>query len=154
MATRSQIAHHKATHTALEATADMLSVGKVTAMAAVEWAMNTDGLHLVFSSANPDFVDAAQDTYGPPESAEQFFAEVAQICTAAGGGKLLTAGRETSGAVVAGLSLMQLEIGPKIGPGVRALRANDRLVLALKSGNSGAVDYFEKAAGILMTSSK
>jgi uncharacterized protein YgbK (DUF1537 family) len=49
---------------------------------------------------------------------------------------------------------MQLEIGPKIGPGVRALRANDRLVLALKSGNSGAVDYFEKAAGILMTSSK
>jgi uncharacterized protein YgbK (DUF1537 family) len=63
--------------------------------------------------------------------------------------KILTAGGETSGAVVEGLSLAQLEIGPEIDPGVPALRAGDTLVLALKSGNFGSVDYFEKAAGIL-----
>ena len=51
--------------------------------------------------------------------------------------------------MVEGLSLAQLEIGPEIDPGVPALRAGDTLVLALKSGNFGSVDYFEKAAGIL-----
>ena len=51
--------------------------------------------------------------------------------------------------MVEGLSLTQLEIGPEIDPGVPALRAGSGLVLALKSGNFGSVDYFEKAAGIL-----
>ena len=63
--------------------------------------------------------------------------------------KLLTAGGETSGAVVEALSLKQMEIGPEIDRGVHALRASDQLVLALKSGNFGAEDYFEKAAAIL-----
>jgi len=156
VATRGQIAHHKAEHKALEVTADMLFASAITAKDAAEWAMKTDGLPLIYSSADPDIVATAQDTYGRDESAEafeQFFAEVARICTAGGVRKLLTAGGETSGAVVAGLSLMQLEIGPEIDPGVPALRAGDGLVLALKSGNFGGTDYFEKAASILTGSS-
>ena len=97
-------------------------------------------------------VAAAQRQYGRAESAamfEQFFADVATLCTAAGVTKLLTAGGETSGAVVEALSLKHLEIGPEIDPGVPALRASDHLVLALKSGNFGAEDYFEKAAVVL-----
>ncbi len=36
-----------------------------------------------------------------------------------------------------------------IVPGVPALRAGENLVIALKSGNFGGPDYFEKAAEIL-----
>jgi uncharacterized protein YgbK (DUF1537 family) len=63
--------------------------------------------------------------------------------------KLLPAGGETSGAVVEGLGLDVLEIGPEIDPGVPALRASDTLVIALKSGNFGAKDYFTKAEKVL-----
>ena len=152
IATRGQIAHHKVAHPSLDVSADMLFGGKVTAQSAADWALRTEGLPLIYSSADPQVVAAAQDTYGREESAdrfEQFFAEVARILTANGISKLLTAGGETSGAVVEGLSLKQLEIGPEIDPGVPALRAGEGLVLALKSGNFGSVDYFEKAARVL-----
>lgn len=152
IATRGQIAHHKASHSALEVSADMLFSGQITAQTAADWAMNAEGLPLVYSSADPEAVKLAQDKYGRDASAkkfEQFFADVARMCTEQGAPKLLTAGGETSGAVVEGLSLTQLEIGPEIDPGVPALRARDGLVLALKSGNFGSVDYFEKAATIL-----
>lgn len=151
-ATRTQIARHKIHHPALEVTADALFSGQITADDATGWLLSTDGLPLVYSSAEPDVVAAAQSKYGRAESAEmfeQFFAKVARLCTAAGVTKLLTAGGETSGAVVEALSLQQLEIGPEIDPGVPALRASDRLVVALKSGNFGAEDYFEKAAAVL-----
>jgi 3-dehydrotetronate 4-kinase len=153
--TRGQIAHHKASHNTLEITADMLFDGEMTAEKAAQWAMDTDGLPLIYSSADPVMVTAAQSKYGRDESAEtfeQFFADIARICTSAGVRKLLTAGGETSGAVVEGLALSQLEIGPEIDPGVPALRAGSGLVLALKSGNFGSVDYFEKAAKILTES--
>jgi uncharacterized protein YgbK (DUF1537 family) len=42
-----------------------------------------------------------------------------------------------------------MEIGPEIDPGVPAMRADENLVLALKSGNFGADDFFEKAANRL-----
>ena len=152
VATRSQIEHHKATNKTLEISADKLFEGKITANEAADWAMKTDGTPLIYSSADPTIVAAAQDKYGQVESAEkfeQFFTDVARHCTAAGLRKLLIAGGETSSAVVAGLSLMQLEIGPEIDPGVPALRASDALVLSLKSGNFGSVGYFEKATIIL-----
>lgn len=152
VATRGQISHHKADHEALEITADMLFENKISAKEASAWAMRTDGIPLIYSSAEPSIVAAAQDKYGLEQSAEkfeQFFAQVARLCTESGVSKVLTAGGETSGAVVAGLSLTQLEIGPEIDPGVPALRARDGLVLALKSGNFGSIDYFEKAANVL-----
>ena len=62
---------------------------------------------------------------------------------------MISAGGETSGAVVEGLWLDALGIGPEIDPGVPALRAGPDLVVALKSGNFGAVDFFEKADAIL-----
>ena len=152
IATRGQIAHHKTSHPAMKVSADMLFGGEITAQAAADWALSEDGLPLVYSSAEPAAVGAAQDKYGRDKSAkkfEQFFADVARLCTQGGARKLLTAGGETSGAVVEGLSLTQLEIGPEIDLGVPALRARAGLVLALKSGNCGSVDYFEKAAAIL-----
>jgi len=68
----------------------------------------------------------------------------------AGFTRLVSAGGETSGAVVTGLDVQSLEIGPEIDPGVPAVRVEGReLALALKSGNFGADDFFAKAASRL-----
>jgi uncharacterized protein YgbK (DUF1537 family) len=80
---------------------------------------------------------------------EGLFAELARQLVGAGVQRLISAGGETSGAVVEGLTLNNLEIGPEIDPGVPAMRAGQNLVLALKSGNFGGEDFFEKAARIL-----
>jgi len=97
-------------------------------------------------------VRAIQDRYGRDKAAsalEGFFAEAARLVVAGGATRLLTAGGETSGAVVEGLAFDTLEIGPEIDPGVPALRAGPDLTLALKSGNFGAEDFFVKAARLL-----
>lgn len=64
--------------------------------------------------------------------------------------RLITAGGETSGAVVSALGISSFEIGPEIDPGVPALKARGLdMALALKSGNFGSARFFEKAAGVL-----
>ena len=117
-----------------------------------DWLLQAEGIPLAYSSADPDAVAAVQARFGSEQSAEAleaFFATLAQQLVGAGVGKILTAGGETSGAIVEGLQLKTLEIGPEIDPGVPALRGGDALVIALKSGNFGAEDYFSKAAKIL-----
>ena len=74
---------------------------------------------------------------------------VARLAVTRGVTRIITAGGETSGAVVEALDLDELRIGPEIDPGVPALRAGPRLVLALTSGNFGAEDFFQKAANVL-----
>jgi uncharacterized protein YgbK (DUF1537 family) len=94
-------------------------------------------------------VKAAQQKYGTDAVAarlETLFAETARALVAAGVTRLITAGGETSGAVVEALAPDAMQIGPEIDPGVPAMRADEDLVLALKSGNFGADDFFRKAA--------
>jgi len=66
---------------------------------------------------------------------------------------LVVGGGETSGAVVTALKIDQFRIGPQIDPGVPALAVEgDRpLRLALKSGNFGSSDFYEKALAALGT---
>ena len=50
------------------------------------------------------------------------------------------------------IGIEQLEIGPEIDPGVPAMTARhgDRRVgIALKSGNFGAIDFYDRAIRIL-----
>lgn len=151
-ATRAQVALHSKTHSSFEIDAAAVIEGQLDAATVTAWLLDANGIPLAYSSADPTIVAGIQDRFGREKSAnalEAFFAQVARQLVAAGVGKLLTAGGETSGAVVDGLNLTTLEIGPEIDPGVPALRASDTLVIALKSGNFGAPDYFEKAAGIL-----
>jgi len=63
----------------------------------------------------------------------------------------IVAGGETSGAVMAALQVRSLRIGPEIAPGVPWTVGEDepRLCLALKSGNFGGDDFFEKAVRML-----
>ena len=65
--------------------------------------------------------------------------------------QLLVAGGETSGAVVQALGVQRMAIGPQIDPGVPWTRVVDgpELVVALKSGNFGAPDFFVKAWRLL-----
>ncbi|HRK17516.1 MAG TPA: four-carbon acid sugar kinase family protein [Hyphomicrobiaceae bacterium] len=129
--------------------------GRFTADGIVNWATQhgADGPVLVYSSADPMDVRAAQASLGREKAGhvvEQLLAEVARRLVAGGVTRLLVAGGETSGAVVQGLGVTTLEIGPEIDPGVPWTRAVGRdLVLALKSGNFGTPDFFIKAWGRL-----
>ena len=74
-------------------------------------------------------------------------ATFARLVDEAGVRQLIVAGGETSGAVVKALAVKALRIGAMIDPGVPwtlGLR-DEPVALALKSGNFGTVDFFEKA---------
>ena len=65
--------------------------------------------------------------------------------------RLVVAGGETSGAVVQALGVQRLRVGLPIDPGVPWTQAEGRpLLLALKSGNFGAVDFFAKALSLAL----
>jgi len=151
-ATRAQVALHRETNPAFEIVAAEVIEGRLSPDTLADWLVAQEGVPLAFSSADPEVVKGVQATYGRDRAAaaiEGFFAATARALRARGVGKILTAGGETSGAVVGGVGLDTLEIGPEIDPGVPALRAGDDLVIALKSGNFGAPDYFAKAARVL-----
>lgn len=150
--TRAQVELHAQSNPSLQVNAAQIIDASVKPADVIQWLQGKTGVPLIYSSADPSVVKQVQSKFGTKESAqalEQFFAEVAQLLTTTGVRKILTAGGETSGAIVEGLSLKSLEIGPEIDPGVPALRAGPELVIALKSGNFGASDYFAKAEAIL-----
>jgi len=150
--TRGQIKHHLETQPGLKIDLAKVIKGEQKPDEVAQWLYQSDGLALAYSSADPQEVQQIQETYGREVSAntlERFFGQTAQILVQLGVTRLLIAGGETSGAVVESLKLDTLEVGPEIDPGVPALRAGENLVIALKSGNFGSVDYFEKAAVVL-----
>ncbi len=109
---------------------------------------------LVYSTAEPEQVRAAQDRLGRERAAsilEDAFAALASGLVAAGTRRLVVAGGETSGAVVSALGVEALTIGQEIDPGVPWVQATggSGLCLALKSGNFGGEDFFRKAFATL-----
>jgi 3-dehydrotetronate 4-kinase len=108
---------------------------------------------LVYATAEPAQVRAVQAELGFERAGalvEAALAAVAVGLRASGVQRLVVAGGETSGAVVQALGVRSLQIGAPIDPGVpwtQALGLDDSrpLLLALKSGNFGSVDFFSKA---------
>ncbi|BBK31667.1 uncharacterized protein YgbK (DUF1537 family) [Stella humosa] len=133
-----------------------LADGRQSAEAVIAWAAGQPAENpvLIYSSAEPDAVRAAQEQLGRERAAtvlEDAFAAIAAGLVAAGVRRMVVAGGETSGAVVGALGIDALAIGPEIDPGVpwtQAMGASG-LCLALKSGNFGAEDFFAKAFGTL-----
>jgi uncharacterized protein YgbK (DUF1537 family) len=151
-ATRGQVRAAKAAGLpALEVDPLALADGRQTPETIVAWAAAQPGERpfLVYSSAEPAAVKAVQERLGREHAGglvERALAEAARRLVAGGVTRLVVAGGETSGAVVNGLGVAALEIGPEIDPGVPWTRAvGHDLVLALKSGNFGAPDFFVKA---------
>ena len=130
-----------------------LAKGSITVDTIVAWAraQSASGPVLISSSAAPNEVRAIQDKLGRDDAGhliEATLARVAVALVANGFNRLIVAGGETSGAVVNGLGVKALAIGPEIDPGVpwtRAIGYSHDLVLALKSGNFGTEDFFVKA---------
>ena len=109
---------------------------------------------LFYSSAAADQVRSVQQQLGVAKAGyliEQVLANIALALVRSGVRQLLVAGGETSGAVVQTLAVQQLRIGPQIDPGVPwcatqiEASAGQWLQLALKSGNFGSTDFFQKA---------
>ena len=151
-ATRAQVAAHQSAHSTREIDPADVIEGQLTTEEISNWLLETEGLPLIYSSAEPEKVEKVQRAFGLEKSSEvleAFFGEVARLCAEGGATRIISAGGETSGAVVNGIGINALQIGPEIDPGVPALRANPNLVVALKSGNFGAPNFFEKAAQVL-----
>ncbi len=79
------------------------------------------------------------------------FGRLARSVVEAGFHRIVVAGGETSGAVVSALGIKRFLLGPEIDPGVPALVTDDehRLAVALKSGNFGGPDFFDRALTVL-----
>jgi uncharacterized protein YgbK (DUF1537 family) len=105
---------------------------------------------LIYATATPDEVKAVQRELGVDKAGhlvEATLASIARGLYERGVRKFVVAGGETSGAVVQALDVHSLRIGAQIDPGVpaTATTGSQPLALALKSGNFGATDFFEKA---------
>ena len=109
---------------------------------------------LIASTADPDRVAAAYARHGAEEVAEWVewtLAAVAVELVRQGVRRLIVAGGETSGAVVAALGVTAVRVGPEICPGVPWCEtiSEPRMALALKSGNYGRPDFFQTALEML-----
>ena len=133
---------------------DTLPDAAALAAAALVWAGNKIGETpvMIAASAPPDRVAAIQAALGGPDKAgallEDAMARIATGLVARGVRRLVVAGGETAGAAVTALGVKQLRIGGEIDPGVPWTYATGEgpdLLLALKSGNFGAQDFFLKA---------
>jgi len=105
---------------------------------------------LIYATATPDEVKAVQRELGVDRAGhlvESTLAAIARGLHERGVRKFVVAGGETSGAVVQALNVRTLRIGAQIDPGVPATATvgAQPLALALKSGNFGTTDFFEKA---------
>lgn len=133
-----------------------LAAGRETAADLADWmiAQSADRPPLLYASADPADLAAIQAQLGRDAAGalvEGTLAAVARRLAEAGFRRLIVAGGETSGAVVAALGVSVLAIGPEIAPGVPWTRsiAGPDLVLALKSGNFGGPDFFLTAWSLL-----
>ena len=150
-ATRGQIAHHAAEHPARAIPVAALMDGGFDADDAVAFVRDNAGrAPLLYSSAEPAAVAAAQERYGRDvvaERIESVFGVLARRLVESGIRRLVVAGGETAGAVVGALDLDRLAVGREIDPGVPVLVADGppALGLALKSGNFGGVNFFARA---------
>ena len=152
VATNSQVEHWKKSRPSFSLDPLLLANGHDQVAEALAWAKDLiqQGPILIYGSAQPETVKLAQQKLGVEAAGqivEDALSAVAVGLYEMGVRKLVVAGGETSGAVVKALKIKALRIGATIDPGVPwtlGLR-DDPVALALKSGNFGTVDFFEKA---------
>jgi uncharacterized protein YgbK (DUF1537 family) len=127
---------------------------------AIAWfeAQPVDRTVLIYATASSDAVRRAQQVLGVERAGlivEETMGSIAVGLVAHGVRRLVVAGGETSGAVVRKLGVASLRVGGPIDPGVPwchgVAESCDRVGvhLALKSGNFGGTDFFDRAFGCL-----
>jgi uncharacterized protein YgbK (DUF1537 family) len=106
---------------------------------------------LIYATANPESVRAAQEKLGIAGAGEIVEATLSACAVAArdkGARRIIVAGGETSGAVTKELGVTQLDIGTEIAPGVPWTYCHSgghQIALTLKSGNFGTETFFSDA---------
>ncbi|WP_417476022.1 3-oxo-tetronate kinase [Leisingera sp.] len=149
-ATRRQVALYLEAAPAREISAEDLLEGRTSVEQLCDWVLSQALPPMVFSSADPQSIAEVQERLGRERTAqvlEGTFAELAAMLRQEGVRRIVVAGGETSGAVVQGLGATELEIGPRLAPGVPMVRmvGAEPVALALKSGNFGAPTFFATA---------
>lgn len=133
-------------------------IGQAIAWADACWDCDPSQALLIYSTAQPSAVKAAQERLGAERSGaivEQALSQIARALIAHGVGQLVIAGGETAGVCARSLGIDQMRIGPQIDPGVPWCYASlpapspNGIHVALKSGNFGTDDFFTKAFRIL-----
>lgn len=154
-ATRQQLARAKAQWPSLRLDLPEIAAGKPVVEGALRWAreQSADAPVAIYGSADPAEVEANQARYGRQQAGEMMehaLAGIAKGLAAQGVDRLLVAGGETSGAVISALCIDSLVIGREIAPGVpwTMTFGTPKLQIALKSGNFGGPDFFERALEI------
>jgi uncharacterized protein YgbK (DUF1537 family) len=121
------------------------------ALAVIE--ANRDALPVVAASSDPEVVGRVQADLRAARSAALIEAALGRIARGAvdsGFRRILVAGGESSGAVVNGLGVTALRIGPEVAPGVpwTVSEGTERVGLLLKSGNFGGDCVFTDALAL------
>lgn len=156
-ASLAQVKAYLRSHPGLAVDGGDIVSGRTTATSALDFfRAHADEAPIIYSTAEPDQVKVTQEKYGRAEVAhavERFFSDVAEGLLDAGVVRLAVGGGETSGAIVTALAVPHMLVGPEIDPGIPALAAAGArpVRLALKSGNFGTEDFYEKALRMLGT---
>ncbi|MCG4255138.1 four-carbon acid sugar kinase family protein [Acetobacter senegalensis] len=157
-ATLGQIEYHRASHPEMAIDVDAVMSGEVDADTYLPFLLeNAGNAPLLHSSAPQNVLERIQKHYGSSKVAarlDRLFGDIAAKAVAHGVRRVVVAGGETSGAVANALGFSSLRVGKQIDPGVPVLISTTEkpVALALKSGNFGAPDFFEKALNTMVTS--
>ena len=124
--------------------------GATLAASALAWydALSGDAAPVIYSSVAPDRLRAIQDALGAARAAgilEDATGRIARGLVERGVTRVLAAGGETSGAVVAALGVDGGLVGAEAARGVPWIHASE-LALLLKSGNFGEPDLLTRAS--------
>lgn len=154
--TRAQVAYCKSKWPSFDIDPNAIADEKDVVLEVISWVkkQSENVPVLIYSSADPADVSIAQKKYGREragEMVEETMGKIAKGLLDLGVRQLVVAGGETSGAVVKALDVKALRIGPEIDPGVPWTEAigGVPIALALKSGNFGAENFFEKSLDML-----
>ncbi|MBU2936722.1 MULTISPECIES: 3-oxo-tetronate kinase [Pacificibacter] len=136
---------------------DPIELAEHGAGAALRWLAEQDltMAPLIYASAEPDQVRAAQDALGVARAGaivEEALAELVIAARNQGARRIIAAGGETSGAIALALGISDLAIGAEIAPGVPwcyAVSGGHDIAIALKSGNFGTETFFTDALNAL-----
>ena len=154
VATINQINIYKENNPSLYVSPDEVMNNKNLVEKVFSWIKDNETLSpLVYSSSDTKTVTEKQKQYGQEilaDKIENFFELLSKKLVKDSFGTFISAGGETSGAIIKGLGVQELKIGEEISHGVPALwsphsNGNKPISVTLKSGNFGQTDFFDRA---------
>lgn len=151
-ATNQQVEHWKSSRPSFKLDPLLINEGVQQVDQALQWAQGLIEKQavLIYATSSPDDVKKIQAKLGVEKAGliiEEALSSIALGLRDLGVKQFVVAGGETSGAVVKALQVKSLRIGNVIDPGVpwTVSVGEEVIALALKSGNFGSADFFEKS---------